>query len=539
MPISAKSETAEIAARAAHAVVEIEREELPANLYDLLMRSVTQFRSRPLWVSTDGGPGFNFASFAAETDRYAAVFASLGVRRGTTVASMLPNVAAAMLTWMALAKLGAVLVPVNTQYTAAELDIILRTSEARLLVMAESFLGLLDALPPLAGLCVVTHGEAAQAGRLRFEDLLEDAGSGSVDPQTIAPDDLMTLQFTSGSTGTPKGCMLSHRYWMQIGLVRARQGPPVTRMLIDMPFHYMGGQWRFLMALYLGATAFVAHRPTLTRMIDRLIDHQIEFCSVSPLLAKYAADSRASQLKLAWAGTMAMSPELHAELESRLGGAPVREMYGLTETGAVLAMPIDAPGMTGSGSCGLPVPFRECRIVDGAGVDLPAGNVGELWVSGPGMMLGYFNRPDATAEAFEGPWFKTGDLVMRDEAGFYRIVGRIKDVIRRSGENISATEVEHVLTGMPEIVEAAAVGVPDEFRGQEVKAFVVLGRKIEPDVIIARCRMRLAPFKIPRFLTFVDELPRTPSGKIAKFGLLAADARSVYPTFDVVAGAWQ
>ena len=149
---------------------------------------------------------------------------------------------------------------------------------------------------------------------------------------------------------------------------------------------------------------------------------------------------------------------------------------------------------------------------------LGAGEVGELQVRGPGRMLGYHRKPEANAAAFDGEWFRTGDLFRRDDRGYYYLVGRLKDMIRRSGENVSAQEVERVLRGMPEVLEAAVIGVPDETRGEEILAIVVPaeGATVEPDHLFSTCAQSLARFKIPRFLRVEAALPKTPSGKIAK-----------------------
>jgi crotonobetaine/carnitine-CoA ligase len=182
----------------------------------------------------------------------------------------------------------------------------------------------------------------------------------------------------------------------------------------------------------------------------------------------------------------------------------------MTEIGSTLFVPIDADQMVGSGTCGIPGPFRECRIVNG-----------ELQVRGSGILLGYFNKPEATREAFDDGWFRTGDLFRQDEHGWYYIVGRLKDMIRRSSENIPAREVESVLRGMAEIADVAVVPVPDELRKEEVKAYVILQPglttdHVPPDRIIEYARRYLAPFKVPRYVEYREEFPRTPSGKVRK-----------------------
>jgi len=216
----------------------------------------------------------------------------------------------------------------------------------------------------------------------------------------------------------------------------------------------------------------------------------------------------------------------------------------MTEIGPALFMPIEATDMVGSASCGVPVPFRECKIVDEALRPVSQGTTGELCVRGPGIMLGYYGNPEATRAAFDGEWFRTGDLFRQDARGYYTIVGRSKDMIRRSAENVAAREVESVLNGIACVAESAAVPEPDELRGEEIKAFIVLNPAIERSdatlqQIIAACEAHLAAFKVPRYFVFRDELPKTPSLKIAKQTLRQPGcAPAGERIYDRVTGCW-
>jgi acyl-CoA synthetase (AMP-forming)/AMP-acid ligase II len=522
----------------------VEGQKLPPNVGTLFDKAAALYGERVLWVPVEGGPTLTYGEFALQVGRCAAALYRLGVRRGTHVAVMLPSIPALAITWLALAKVGAVMLPVNTRYTARELEAMLRGGDAELLVADYALLDMLKPGGlPLPRDRIVLHGGMAPGYAGEWHSLLDDAGGVPALKQPD-PDDLMTLQFTSGSTGLPKACMLPHRYWTTVALVRSVQGPMLRRILIDMPFHYMGGQWRFLMTLLMGATAFVARQPSLTGMLDRLLAHGIDFCSVTPALAKQALHPARTGLRLRWAGTMALPADLHEPLEQQLGGAPVREMYGLTETGAALAMPVDVDWMRGSGAAGLPVPFRRLRITDPAGLDVPNGETGELCVAGPGMMQGYYKRHEATAEVFRDGWFRTGDLVRRDRDGFHTVIGRIKDTIRRSGENIAASEVEAVLCAIPKVLEAAAIAVPDDKRGEEVKVCLVLQpgcskSDLPPDRIVEFCRERLASFKVPRYFAYHANLPKTSSGKVAKQALRNMGTDLRLGSFDVVDGTWR
>jgi crotonobetaine/carnitine-CoA ligase len=214
----------------------------------------------------------------------------------------------------------------------------------------------------------------------------------------------------------------------------------------------------------------------------------------------------------------------------------------MTEIGTAMFVPIEATEMTGSGSCGVAEPFRQCRIADENGTTLPVGATGELLVRGPGILQGYYNNPEATAQAFHGDWFRTGDLFRQDERGYFYIVGRLKDMIRRSGENIAAREVEEVVLRLQGVFEAACVPVPDARRGEEIKLLVVLqpaisNTEVPPSLILEHCRARLAPFKVPRYIAYADALPKTASNKVAK-GELRASANLTAGCFDSLQNTW-
>ena len=216
----------------------------------------------------------------------------------------------------------------------------------------------------------------------------------------------------------------------------------------------------------------------------------------------------------------------------------------MTELGSATFMPLEVEDMTGSGSCGMAGPFRECRVVDPHGNEVACGEIGELVVRGSGILRGYFGKPEATRDAFHGDWFRTGDLFRQDERGYFFIVGRVKEMIRRSSENIPAREVEAVLKDMPEIVEAAVVPVPDELRKEEVKAYVILQpgltrTEVLPEAILTHARKYLAPFKVPRYLEYRSEFPRTPSNKIRKPVLQQEKPDLRTDSWDGVDGVWR
>jgi acyl-CoA synthetase (AMP-forming)/AMP-acid ligase II len=478
--------------------------------------------------SIDDGATLSFNAFRQQTLQCTTALRALGVGMGSHVAVMLPNTPAYVVTWFALARLGAVMVPLNTRSTSRELEYVLRGSDAQYLVIDADYAPVLDGIADLNAWLprsrIVMHGtmlgDTPAAGSWHAQ--VSAAPASAVIEPRLTPETRMSIQYTSGSSGLPKGCVLTQDYWVLLGHVRSRQGPPPRRVLIDKPLSYMGGMWRFLVCLCLGSTACVARQFSLSGLHQRLADHRIDFFSATDGVAKLPDDPRLAGLNIAWISIGGLSKELHRPLEQRFR-APVRELYGLT------FMPADAARMSGSGSCGLPAPYRECRIVDGDDRDVARGTVGELWVRGRGILLEYYRNTEATAAALSNGWFRTGDLFTQDAAGYYTIQGRIKDSIRRSGENISAREVETIAAGIEGVLECAAVGVRDELRGQEVKLCLVLqpgasASSVSPAQVIAHCAEKLAAFKVPRYIEYFADFPRTSSGKIAKQDLVQSGA---------------
>ena len=295
------------------------------------------------------------------------------------------------------------------------------------------------------------------------------------------------------------------------------------------------------MTFYSRGTLFVARRLSGSRYISWIREHRIEFCLFPEAAYKQPAQPNDADNEIVRVSTYGFPKDEQASLEARFDFV-AREAFGMTEIGTAMFVPIEATEMTGSGSCGVAEPFRECRIADEDGKTLPVGAIGELLVRGPGILQGYYNNPEATARAFHGDWFRTGDLFRQDEHGYFYIVGRVKDMIRRSGENIAAREVEEVVLRLQGVSEAACVPVPDARRGEEIKLLVVLQpevstQEITPALILEHCRTRLAPFKVPRYIAYAEALPKTASNKVAK-GELRASANLTAGCYDSVQNTW-
>jgi crotonobetaine/carnitine-CoA ligase len=523
---------------------QIESEPLPRSIGALLDDAASAAPDRIAWDFFERDERITYAALRERVNRLAAGLTRAGVEKSSHVGVMLPNTPAFPLTWLALARLGAVMVPLNIGYTPREMSYVVNDAEAQFLVLDDERLATLAALPErqraLTDDRVFVVGTPGP-GQRRWDALLESEGT-SLPRDAVDCDDLMNIQYTSGTTGFPKGCMLTHRYWLTMGKVNAqRDGVVYERILASTPFFYMDPQWLLMMSFYQRATLFVAQRQSASRFMGWVREHRIQFCLFPEIVCKQPETPRDRDNEVIRANVYGLNKGIHAALEARFGFV-VREAFGMTEVGSGLFVPIEAVDMVGSGSCGIPVPFREARIADPDGVTLAPGEVGELLLRGPAMLVGYYRKPEATAAAFHGEWFRTGDLFRQDARGYYYIVGRVKEMIRRAGENISAREVEAVLREMAEIVEAAAVPVPDATRGEEVKVFVVLRPgltrdDVPPPRIVAHCEAALARFKVPRYIAYIERLPKTPSEKIAKH-LLAAPPHASLPTYDRVEARW-
>jgi acyl-CoA synthetase (AMP-forming)/AMP-acid ligase II len=527
----------------------IEETPLSANIWNLVEEQVAANPGKPMWTFFEEAQdsAATYDDVKALVDRTAAALYKAGVRKGSHVAVMLPNIPQFPATWLAIARLGAVMVPVNIAYTGRELYYVLTDSDANFLVIHSDCMpayAALDGEAPFASDNVLVVG-AAPPGNRDFGELIAsapDLPAGLPQPEI---DDLVNIQYTSGTTGFPKGCMLTHRYWLTLSLVAAMRGgqdEQATNILVAQPYFYMDPQWLTLMAMRGGGQIFVARRASSSRFMDWVRQYDIHYCLFPEVVYQMPRQDADSDNSLKRISIFGFSKSQHADLERRYNTI-ARESFGMTEVGPALFTPREATHMVGSGTCGIPAPFREAKIVDEHGEEVGPGQIGELCIRGPGIMLGYYKKPEANETSFYGDWFRTGDLFWRDEQGFHYIVGRLKDMIRRSGENIAAREVEAVLREIPGVLEAAAVGVKDPTRGEEVKAYLVLQpgmtqRDVAPDAVFEHCKNRLAAFKIPRFLEYRDVLPKTPSEKIAKQKLVAEKPDLRVGSYDRVASAW-
>jgi acyl-CoA synthetase (AMP-forming)/AMP-acid ligase II len=459
----------------------------------------------------------------AASDALAARVEACGVGAGDRVAIFVPNGIWWPIAWFALAKLGAVAVPLNPKGGPHDMGHVIASSGAGVAVVDPG----LEQPEPLRRLAAVAVGVDSAPARAAATEL-----------DGVERSALMNIQYTSGTTGLPKGVMLSHDYWLRLGAIAAAFArlTPDDVVVTVQPFHYLDPQWATIMCLAAGAELVIEPAFSASRFWRSVIDHRATFAyligTMPQLLFKQPPDpalDRGHRLRLV--ACSGIPPQMHAAFEERWG-VRFREAYGMTETGVDLLIELGDEASVGSGAVGRPVAGKQVRVVDEDGRPLPDGVVGELVVRGRPRMEGYWGDPAATARAIRDGWLHTGDLAVRDETGAFRLVGRIKDMIRRGGENIAAAEVEHVLCEHPSVRAAAVLAVPDELRGEEVLAFLQpVERPVAEREILAHVTSRLAPFKAPRYLRWVDEFPLTPSERIAKHLL-------VDPDEDPLQGAW-
>ena len=501
----------------------IDADGLPESIAEFLRDCARQHGDAVAADFFQAGIRLSYNDLDRRSNRIAANLLARGHRKGAHIAVMLPNSPAFLLVWFAIAKIGGVMVPVNTAYGGRELDYLLNQSDAQALVIHEDFAPRLDDMQARPELLSEAHTHVVtregEIGDLEAGGDLADFDPG----YAITRHDLANLQYTSGTTGFPKGCMLTQDYWMLLSHVGAANFArrDITRFLFWAPFFYMDGQWLMLAAMKVGGTAFLPSKMSLTRFLGWVHDTGAQYCVLpEPILKSAPPEPRDKDIPLKYVNAFGWRPSARAEAEARFN-LIARDSFGMTEVGAAILCPDMAGDRLETNICGLAGPFRETRVVDEVGAECPPDQPGELQIRGRSIMLGYYKRPEANAESFDGDWFRSGDLFVKDAQGYHRIVGRLKEMIKRAGENISASEVEAALREAPQIAEAAAIAVPDERRREEVMVLVKLVDGVKqgdfpPDALKTHAASRLASFKQPRYLSYVDAFPRTPTGKIAK-----------------------
>jgi acyl-CoA synthetase (AMP-forming)/AMP-acid ligase II len=522
--------------------------DLPLTVPGVLERAAARFGDREALV--DGERRLGFAELAAEADVAARAFIASGIEPGDRVSIWAPNIAEWVIAELGLHRAGGVLVPLNTRFKGPEAGYVLAKSGARMLLTVTDFLdtdyvALLEGVEGLDRLeeIVVLRGSVPE-GTTAWSAFLDRAGR--VDPAVsaaraaaIRPDDTADILFTSGTTGRPKGAMLAHgagvrafEAWSDV--VGLREG---DRYLIINPFFHAFGLKAGILASLLKGATIVPHAVfDVPSVMARVVEERITMLPGPPAIYQTILNHPEldrfdlSTLRLAVTGAATIPVELIVRMREELAFETVVTGYGLTEaTGIVTMCRHDDDPETIARTAGRPIPGVEIRLVDDDGAEVAPGEPGEVLVRGYNVMKGYFDDPEATAEAIDAEgWLHTGDVAVLDPAGNLVITDRKKDMFIVGGFNAYPAEIEQVISTHPAVAAVAVIGVPDERLGEVGMAFVVprTGETVDPDALIAWCRERMANYKVPRSVRVVDALPLNASGKVLKYELRAQAARA-------------
>jgi fatty-acyl-CoA synthase len=505
---------------------------------DNLRRIADQFGDSEVVVDVPSARRWTYRQFDADTDALALGLLAAGIKARDRVGIWSPNCAEWVLLQFATAKIGAILVNINPAYRTHELEFVLRQSGVRLLVSAESFKTSnyramvgevsdgLDSLERVIFLGTPEWDELFASGRKA------DTGALAEREAELAFDDPINIQYTSGTTGFPKGATLSHHNILNNGFFigEACRYTERDRVCIPVPFYHCFGMVLGNLAAVTHGACIVIPAPgfdpaaTLRATADERCTslYGVPTMFIAELALPDFGDYDLTSLRT---GIMAGSPcpvEVMKRVVSEMHMAEVTIAYGMTETSPVSAQTTADDDMERRVSTvGRVHPHVEVKIINpDNGLVLPRGEPGEMCTRGYSVMLGYWNEPEKTAEAIDaGRWMHTGDLAVIDAAGYLNIVGRIKDMVIRGGENVYPREVEEFLYTHPEIEDVQVVGVPDEKYGEELCAWVRLrpGSGLAEEDVRAFCVGKIAHYKVPRYVRFTQEFPMTVTGKVQKF----------------------
>ncbi|HEX7865399.1 MAG TPA: AMP-binding protein, partial [Variovorax sp.] len=498
-----------------------------------------------------------------ETDRQSKAFAGylqgLGLAKGDRVAVMMPNCPQYPIAVAGILRAGLILVNVNPLYTPRELEHQLKDSGAKAIVIMENFGTTLQqciAATPIRHIVLASMGDRlgflkgalvnymvrnvkklvpqfSLPGAVRFNEALDKGASASVKPVAIGPDDVAVLQYTGGTTGVSKGAVLLHRNvianvlqseaWNEPVMNKVPAGEQPTSVCALPLYHIFAFTVGMMLNMRTGGKLILIPNPRdIAGVLKELSKHTIHsFPAVNTLfngLANHPDFNTVNwkNLKVSVGGGMAVQAAV-AKLWLEKTGCPICEGYGLSETSpSATCNPTNSTAYTGT--IGLPLPSTWLKLLDDDGNEVPAGERGEIAIKGPQVMAGYWQRPDETAKVMTPDgYFKSGDIGVVDERGYFKVVDRKKDMILVSGFNVYPNEVEDVVALIPGVLECAAVGVPDEKTGEAVKLVIV---KKDPSLTEAQvreyCRANLTGYKQPRIVEFRSDMPKTPVGKILR-----------------------
>nr|WP_296775458.1 acyl-CoA synthetase [Rhodococcus sp. (in: high G+C Gram-positive bacteria)] len=481
----------------------------------ILRRSAAKYPERTALVFE--GRSHTYRELDDAVDRAACHLLALGLKSGDRVAAYGVNSDAYVVGFLACARAGLVHVPVNYALVGEELKYLVAQSGSRAIMVDPELVSTLDAVREDLNLDHI----------LSFPDILDAAAVDGAVESSASGADLAQLLYTSGTTSKPKGAMMSHAALVAeyVSSVIALGFTMDDNPLVAMPLYHSAGMHVFTLPyLSVGATIQLMKRPDVPEILRRIEEDRIGSLFLAPTvwvpLANHPdLDTRdLSSLKKAQYGASIMPVTVLNRLRERYPDLGFYNCFGQSEIGPLATVLQPEEHDARPASCGRAVFFVETRVVDADGNDVPDGVAGEVLYRSPQLCDGYWDKPEASAEAFSGGWFHSGDLVTRDADGFITVVDRIKDVINTGGILVASREVEDAIYTHPSVAEVAVIGVPDDKWIEAVSAVVVLkaGEHLAADELIAHVKGLIAPFKVPKTVTFVDELPRNQSGKLLK-----------------------
>ncbi len=533
--------------------------ELPAentSLVDVFERNFQKFGSRDAFIFMDKVLTFNELEEASR--KFATYLQSLGLPKGSRVAVMMPNVLQYPIVALAVFRAGLVLVNVNPLYTSRELEHQLNDSGAEALVIIENFASVYQAIigkTPVKHVVVASVGDMLGTlkgtlvnfvlrsvrkqipawnipGHIKFNAAMSKVSASNYKRPELTLSDTAVLQYTGGTTGVSKGAELTHRNLVANMLqcdgifqskFGAQDGQPDDRIFCALPlYHIFAFMVCALYGMYKGqANVLIPNPRDLPAVIKELRKYQPSFFPAVNTLFNALVNNEEfkqldhSKLKMAMGGGMAVLPSTAAAWK-KVTGTNITEGYGLSETSPVATANPPASEEF-SGTIGIPLPLTEVAILDDDGNEVALGEQGEISIRGPQVMKGYWNRPDETEKVMTNGFFRTGDIGVMDSRGYVKIVDRKKDMILVSGFNVYPSEIEEVVSQHPKVLEVAAIGVPDEKSGEVPKLFV--GKKdpsLTTEEVLAFAKENLTGYKRPRYVEFLDELPKSNVGKILR-----------------------
>ncbi|MBT2583443.1 AMP-binding protein [Planococcus sp. ISL-109] len=505
-----------------------------ATLLDILEQRCQKSSDKPFLVFEDNDKQvteYSYGEFLERVERFSGVLAERGIQKGDKVTLHLPNSAEFIVCWFALAKLGAIMVPTNILSTGAEMEYLIGHSESVMLITeaeyTEKFKEIRSNLPKLKDILLT---RTTDAGEFESVTNLIEQFSGDVPTVEVEAEDVAAILYTSGTTSKPKGCLITNANYLYTGQAVARHMgfTEEDRALVVLPMFHGNGQYYLIMpSLIAGGSVAITERFSASqygRQVQRLgaTLGSLFAAPIRMILAqKYEEDERNNKLRAVIFAQSVTAEELET-FEQRYN-TQLYQIYGMTET---IAPPLMNPfqGDKDNTSVGKPIEGSRVKLIDEEGNEVEPGQSGEILLAGiPGrtVMKGYFNNPEATNQALQNGWLHTGDKARKSDNGFYYFVDRQKDMIKRAGENVAASEVENVIMEHPAVYEAIVIGIPDAMHDEALKAFVILkeGQNATEQDIIDYCKEQLAKFKVPSAVEFVKDFPRTSVGKIQKHKL--------------------